>query len=366
MKIRTVFDAQVTGAGDNPVYQWYLNDVLQTENTATFSLDVTEGPAEVYAVVISDNPCALSPDATSNTIQYTAHALPYVALDDDMEICDGEEITLTATFENGILNWDHDVVNGEPFVPTETTTYTATVDSEYGCGSVSEQITVHVNPLPVLTAGENQEACMGEEVTLTATWENGVLHWNYDVINGVPFIPTETQTYIATVESENGCGIITDEVLVTVHPLPEVFIVESQHDEGILLDAGPGFTDYLWSPGGEITQTIIAYESGTYEVFVTDLSGCNGNANTQVTITGLNIPEISQLKVYPNPVNDFLFIESEMDYSVELISISGHHILSKNLNGNDQLDMTGVNPGLYLLRILKRDRLPEVFLIIKQ
>jgi hypothetical protein len=361
-----VFDAQVTGAGENPLYQWYLNDVLQTENTASFIYNATEGPSEVYAVVISDNPCALSPDATSNTIQHNVHALPYVALDDDMEICAGEEIILTATYENGILSWDNDVVNGEPFIPEETTTYTATVNSEYGCGSVSEQISVHVHPLPVLNAGEDQDACLGEEVTLTATWENGELHWNYDVINGVPFIPTETQTYIATVESEHGCGIITGEVLVTVHPLPEVFITESEHEEGYLLDAGDGFTNYLWSPGGETTQSIIVNESGTYEVFVTDFNGCNGYDMTEVTITGLNIPGISHLKVYPNPVKDFLFIESERDFSVELISINGHLIFRKNSIENNRLDMNSIIPGLYLLRILKSDRLPEVILIIKQ
>jgi hypothetical protein len=361
-----VFDAQVNGAGENPGYQWYLNDVLQTENTATFSLEVTEGPVEVHAVVISDNPCTLSPDATSNTLQHTIHALPFLSLDDDLEICQGEEITLTATYENGILSWDHDVVNGEPFIPEETTTYTATVDSEHGCGGVSEQITVYVNPLPVLHAGDDLEVCQGEEITLTATYENGILSWDNDVVNGEPFVPEQTTTYTATVESEQGCGTLTGQVLVTVHPLPEVFIAESQHDEGILLDAGPGFADYLWSPGGEITQTIIVNESGTYEVFVTDLNGCNGNAYTQITITGLNVPGISQLKVYPNPVNDFLFIETESDYSVELISINGHHIFRKSLNGNDQLDMKGVNSGLYLLRILKSDRLPEVILIIKQ
>lgn len=42
---------------------------------------------------------------------------------------------------------------------------------------------------------------------------------------------------------------------------------------GLLLDAGPGFTNYLWSTG-DTTQTIITSGTGTYIVSVTDIASC--------------------------------------------------------------------------------------------
>jgi len=47
--------------------------------------------------------------------------------------------------------------------------------------------------------------------------------------------------------------------------------------EGVTLDAGTGFASYLWSPGGETTQTITVLE-GTYSVTVTETNGCEGTS----------------------------------------------------------------------------------------
>ena len=67
----------------------------------------------------------------------------------------------------------------------------------------------------------------------------------------------------------NGCTSL-DTVSVTVNPLPSVDLGNDTtsicQGDSVLLDAGAGHTNYLWSTG-DTTQTIYA-SAGTYSVTV--------------------------------------------------------------------------------------------------
>jgi hypothetical protein len=72
----------------------------------------------------------------------------------------------------------------------------------------------------------------------------------------------------------------------------------------VTLDAGAGFSSYLWSTSAT-SQTINTGVSGVYSVTVTDGNGCTGSDSIVVNIiTGLNaiIGDI-QLNIFPNPSN---------------------------------------------------------------
>ena len=57
----------------------------------------------------------------------------------------------------------------------------------------------------------------------------------------------------------------------------------------ITLDAGLDslnglpYVSYLWSPGGETTQTILVWGEGAYSVNVIDANGCEGSASITIT-----------------------------------------------------------------------------------
>ncbi len=141
-------------------------------------------------------------------------AISPISLGENMVICEGEEVTISASGA-GVISWDNDLGTGNEVVvsPLEDTFYTATLTNAEGCTD-SGQIMVEVNPYPLVDAGEDQEECEGYEITLNAVG-NGTLSWD----NGIgevtsPTLVLEETTVFTLTASFNGCEA-TDEVLVT-------------------------------------------------------------------------------------------------------------------------------------------------------
>ena len=88
-----------------------------------------------------------------------------------------------------------------------------------GCVGTPITVEVTISPLPTVNAGIDQVVCENTAVTLTAT--GGVTYtWDNGVTDGTAFIPAlGTTTYTVTGTDANGC-VNTDQVDVTVNPLP--------------------------------------------------------------------------------------------------------------------------------------------------
>ncbi|OQX80171.1 MAG: hypothetical protein B6D61_02385, partial [Bacteroidetes bacterium 4484_249] len=76
-------------------------------------------------------------------------------------------------------------------------------------------------------------------------------------------------------------------VIVMNYPTPEISgntnICEG---ESTILDAGPGYSSYLWQDGSD-TQTITVTEEGVYSVTVTNNAGCEGSDEVSVIVSPL-------------------------------------------------------------------------------
>jgi len=106
--------------------------------------------------------------------------------------------------------------------PSVTTTYTLTAtDNSSGC-TATDQVIVTVDAiLPSINAGVDQTICEGSSVTLTATGGN-TYNWSNGFANGQAFTPLSTATYTVTgTNTSTGCTN-TDQVVVTVNPIPTV------------------------------------------------------------------------------------------------------------------------------------------------
>ena len=223
----------------------------------------------------------------TDQVTVTVNPLPVVNAGPDQTICVGAAVTLSGS---GAVSytWNNGVTNGVAFNPTTTTTYTVTGTDANGCQN-TDQVTVTVNPLPVVNAGADQTICIGTSVTLNGSGAVSYT-WNNGVTNGVAFNPTTTTTYTVTGTDANNCQN-TDQVTVTVNPLP---VVNAGADQTICIGAavtlsGSGAVSYTWNNGVTNGVAFNPTTTTTYTVTGTDANNCQNTDQVTVTVNPLPV-----------------------------------------------------------------------------
>ncbi len=195
------FEDYSTGILSEAEYNWNFGDgspEITGGSGNVFHTFADTGQYQVKLIVVNREDCI---DSILKTV--TIYPPPFVNAGNDQTVCTGAEIILSASFGQGTLSWDHDVTNGEPFVITESTTFTATVESEFGCGPISDQVTITVLQPPEVSAGGDATGCANEnyQITLADASSFSTLQWT--TTNGLGYF-------------ENG-----NEINATYHPDPD-------------------------------------------------------------------------------------------------------------------------------------------------
>lgn len=272
--------------------------------------DATPVVTTTYTVTVTDLLGCVNTDDMTVTI----NPLPTVDAGVDTTICDGASVQIGgaptgpagSTFAwtpAGTLD-DPALANPTATPTASPTTYTVTVTDVNGCVN-TDDMTVTLSPLPTADAGNDTTICDGDCAQLAAT--GGVTYtWSPTTGLSDPNIanpvacPTATTTYTVTVTDANGC-VDTDDVIVTVNPLPTV---EAGNDTAICIGAtvtiggsptGPVGSTFAWTPAGTLNDPTIANPDATpavtttYYVTVTDANGCSDLDSIIVTINPLPI-----------------------------------------------------------------------------
>lgn len=226
----------------------------------------------------------------------TVDPTPTVSITGNTTICEGETVQLTTTATDAdSYSWSTNETTADISVsPTEQTTYSVTASNT--CGDATDDITIDVNSLPTLTASANVEICAGESVTLTST-SNESVEWqpSGETANDITVNPIENTTYL--VSAENNCGTVSEDVEVTVNPLPTADAgsdIEICAGESAILTASGGGS-YIWD-NQETTESIQVFptETSSFQVTVTDGNNCSASDEVEVIVNPLPAqPEIS-------------------------------------------------------------------------
>ncbi|PWJ42324.1 PKD domain-containing protein [Sediminitomix flava] len=261
-------------------YKWYFSsdsegiDSEDMNPTFTYS---APGDYNVKLIVESPYGCLDSVEFTT-----TIHPLPEMTVSEDVYICYGEAIEISAQNAHEYLWSSEDTTSNIIVSPLENTTYFVTGYSIYGC-QILDSVNVFVIP-PIADSDSIKEACEGDIITLNAEiedydsisqffdWSTGETTSEIDVNRNGKY------SVITHVEHESGkeCDF-TIEFEAVFHKNPsesfEDEIVHCFEDGPIVLQAtqGDNFT-YYWEDTGETSRTVNRYSPNTYKVIMIDES----------------------------------------------------------------------------------------------
>lgn len=246
-------------------------DFLWSTGDTTATIDVSPSTDQNYGVTVTDGfGCS-----NNDNVTVFVHVTTTANAGSDVEICNGESTTLTAS-GGGTYVWSTGSTDSQIVVaPSSTTSYFVTV-SDNGC-SDTDGLVVTVHDVTATVSGGN-EICNGEEVVLVASGGTNYSWSSGSNIASITVTPTTTTNYIVTVTDGNGCSDVTN-MVVTVHDLPIVDVSgititstscggSDGAIEGIAA-SGSGSLSYNWNNGFN-TIAITNIVSGTYRLTVQD------------------------------------------------------------------------------------------------
>ncbi len=253
--------------------------------TISTTADVTVTPTQTavytaYGVVSTGDTTSI--DVTVNVENVT------LILTGSTTVCDGEEVSLT------IYGADTYVWSGAVTGTSSTVQFTPSVNgvvnvigtSASGCTS-TETYNITVSPNPVVSTTNDNSACAGEAITLTASGADSYTWSTGETTTSIVVSSSTGLNNVWVLGQTNGCFADTVFDVLTWLPTPVVAIsgdLEVCAGDAVSLTA-TGADSYLWSTG-ETTATInFTASSDSIVSVVGQTNGCSSasvNATVQV------------------------------------------------------------------------------------
>lgn len=303
---------------------------------------------------------------------------PTVTVAGDMDYCEGEFTTLTATSDSDSLVWSPnyginiDTGNVVTFNPPATTDYLVTAYSFYGLCSATENFTVTVNEIPNIAPTSTGVVC-ADDGTASANSSGGSGSYNYqwnDIANQTTATASNLYTgnyQIIVTDAITGCAD-TNYAYVGASPAaPVVYISNSQNVSCYLGNDGEATAsvaggsapyDFTWAdvPGGVTqliengvaTSTLTGLMAGTYNVFITDNAGCEHTIDVDISQ-----PDTSIYIIDSTIYNATCYATNDGAITIQADGGSGGFTYLWDINaGGSTLDSVGgLNPGPYSITI---------------
>ena len=252
-----------------------------------------------YTVTYTDgNGCS----STSDPTVVTVNQLPNVNGGPDQSICEGEQAVLEGT---GALTytWDNGVIDGVPFTPTATATYTATGTDINGCSN-SDQVIIAVNALPTITMASVDSVCLNADA--------------FELVIGTP-----------TGGTYSGPGVSNNEFNAAAAGL------------------GVHTITYAYTDANGCANT------GTVDLEVVECTN------------SLIESSVNEFEIYPNPANKNIHIEFNGLFEYELLDSRGRLLISGYSQSSIDIDVSNFESGVYLVNV-KQNQKTYTARVIKQ
>jgi hypothetical protein len=334
------FDITIKGPSGMASYTW--NGVISSIDSFT-----TNVPQVHTLDVIDSFGCEFQDE-----VQVLTNPISPFDVGQDTAVCEGESVVF---FGNGALTnykWNGMVTNKSSFTATSGGTIVAEAYNRFGCPSF-DTVQLLIIPLPTFSLGNDTGAC--DNISLQLRGPSGLKSYTwFNGTNGQTFNVSGPGLYYLEVESQDDC-IYIDSMEVTVYTSPTISLgsdTSLRTQEPLLLTPGAGYETYQWSTG-ELTESILVKDKGSYSVTVTDSNGCTGTDEMEIlsAASTFTLDGVSY-SVHPNPVANVLYLTSNgatLQGTIQLIDNQGRVILETYLNGSSTIDLSSVASGRYTL-----------------
>ncbi|NVO03121.1 MAG: gliding motility-associated C-terminal domain-containing protein, partial [Bacteroidetes bacterium] len=289
----------LTATGAN-TYSW--SPAAGLSATAGSVVSANPGLNSSYTVIGTSNGCS---DTTIAIVNVNSAIVAFAG--NDTTICSGSIVNLLATGGTGYV-WSPATglsctnCQNPIATPTVTTTYSVVVSSG-SCAPATANITITVDPAPVITMSSDTMICLGDSTTLSAS---GGLNYSWSPAIGLSCTncpnpnasPTIATTYFVTVTNATGCSSIDSVTVgiatsITANAGLDTAIC-SGNSVNLLATGG---IVYNWSPASGLSCTNcanpIANPVTTTIYTVTVSGGSCGSATDEVVVTVTPTPNVS-------------------------------------------------------------------------
>lgn len=295
-------------AGEHSTYLWQNGSIMQTV--------LADTTGWYWCQIANEYGCT-----AIDSVYVTVNPNPEISAGPDLTIPEGTtaylEGTVTGSTTNFSYHWEPasllvnpNVLQAITLPMTTTTLFTLTVtNNQTGCTSEAEMLlTVTGGILFCYVTADPGSICLGEQTQLLGQAYGGTGEYTYSWTSIPPGFtsalpdpvvnPNQTTTYLLSVN--DGEAVVSNQVQITVHPLPvpdagpnQVITYGTPTTLQGNVSQGSGFYAYQWEPSDKLNfsniqnpTTVNLYESVVFSLHVTDLwTGCVCEQPDFVSIT---------------------------------------------------------------------------------
>ena len=200
-----------------------------------------------------------------------------------------------------------------------------------------------------INAGNDITVCQGDQVTLSGSGGSDY-NWSGGINNNTPFVTTNSQDYVLTALSSNGCSG-TDTVSVTVNQNSSATLNETGLDS--------------------VSVNGIWYnQNGQYTQVIPNAAGCDSTITINVSLSFTGISELSDqyFSIFPNPATSIIHVKADAELlgmSYSIYDNRGKVVLRGQLNAeNTSIELGNLSGGIYMLSI--GENMKHTFKVVKE
>lgn len=356
-------------ADAHDTYQWLQDGQPIPGATGQFFIaDANVVGGSMISVVTTTAGCPNATDTSDEVfIDGWMFLLPFVQhLSDDDHLCGAMDSVIFEFSYDSTVQW---YLNGAPIPGADNDTFIAYAPGFYTVEGAPSVCPNFVMPLgldlqvtetlaPVVTP-DTQYICPDQFATLS-TGAYDTYQWYVD---GNPIMNSNTQTFMTQVEgnfhvmiSDGNCELYSDSGYVEAHT-PVTPVITLVGNDLVSVPGGSQLTDFQWYLNGVAIpgandSTYTPTANGNYTVVASDGTCDDTSAVYQYTLSVKDLKGTFPFKLFPNPTNGEVFINSAEEVSVTVLDNIGRTVyINTTADKKHHLELQHLSKGIYTIKL---------------